>query len=313
MSVFERKLYDFCVIDFETANAAMSSACSIGITMVSDLEIKNTYYSLIKPPFNSYNAENIAIHGITENDTLNSKTFDLIWEEISDYITNSMYIVSHNKSFDMSVLIESCNYYDIKVPLFNTFDSMYYYRSYPSKLSLSERCRELNIELEHHNALSDSIGAARIVIEETKKARMTSILDYIKEYNIKIDPIELGTYTKKFVSKRKHNRFKISEVNAIAPSYIDVQHPFRDKNIVFTGNFYLEKQELALLARKYGAIIKSTINKNTHILVEGEQEDRYKDENGLVSKQRDALKLINEGYEIQLMNEKEFMELINLK
>lgn len=40
---------DFAAIDFETANQQRTSVCSVGIVIVRDGEIADSYYSLIKP------------------------------------------------------------------------------------------------------------------------------------------------------------------------------------------------------------------------------------------------------------------------
>ena len=40
---------DFAAIDFETANQQRTSVCAVGIVIVRDGEIADSYYSLIKP------------------------------------------------------------------------------------------------------------------------------------------------------------------------------------------------------------------------------------------------------------------------
>lgn len=40
---------DFAAIDFETANQQRTSVCSVGIVIVMDGEIADSYYSLINP------------------------------------------------------------------------------------------------------------------------------------------------------------------------------------------------------------------------------------------------------------------------
>ena len=46
---------DFAAIDFETANNERSSVCSVGIVIVRNGEIVDTFYSLIQPEPNYYN------------------------------------------------------------------------------------------------------------------------------------------------------------------------------------------------------------------------------------------------------------------
>lgn len=40
---------DFAAINFETANQQRTSVCSVGIVIVRDGEIADSYYNLIKP------------------------------------------------------------------------------------------------------------------------------------------------------------------------------------------------------------------------------------------------------------------------
>ena len=42
-------LRDFIAIDFETANQQPSSVCSVGVVMVRDVQVVNSFYSLIQP------------------------------------------------------------------------------------------------------------------------------------------------------------------------------------------------------------------------------------------------------------------------
>lgn len=46
---------DFAAIDFETANNERSSVCSVGIVIVRNGEIVDSFYSLIQPEPNYYN------------------------------------------------------------------------------------------------------------------------------------------------------------------------------------------------------------------------------------------------------------------
>ena len=53
---------DFAAIDFETANNERTSVCSVGVVIVRDGEIVDSFYSLIQPEPNYYNyGNNIAV------------------------------------------------------------------------------------------------------------------------------------------------------------------------------------------------------------------------------------------------------------
>ena len=57
-------LHDFAAIDFEAANAELTSACSIGLVIVRNDEIVDRFYSLIKPVPNKYDFYTTKVHGI---------------------------------------------------------------------------------------------------------------------------------------------------------------------------------------------------------------------------------------------------------
>ena len=60
-------LRDFIAIDFETANQQPSSVCSVGVVMVRDGQIVDSFYSLIQPDPNYYNYWCQRVHGLRAN------------------------------------------------------------------------------------------------------------------------------------------------------------------------------------------------------------------------------------------------------
>ena len=57
---------DFIAIDFETANQQPSSVCSVGVVMVRDGQIVDSFYSLIHPEPNYYNYLCQRDHGLSQ-------------------------------------------------------------------------------------------------------------------------------------------------------------------------------------------------------------------------------------------------------
>lgn len=72
---------DFAAIDFETANSERSSVCSVGIVIVRNGEIVDSYYFLIKPEPEYYFYWNTQVHGLTMEDTMNARVFPEVWAE----------------------------------------------------------------------------------------------------------------------------------------------------------------------------------------------------------------------------------------
>ena len=100
-------MLDFVALDFETANKFKNSACSLAVITVKDGQITKKAYSLIKPPFMSFDDECIEIHGIQPKDVLHEKTFDQLWNAIYENHLKGNIMVAHNAKFDMSFLRET--------------------------------------------------------------------------------------------------------------------------------------------------------------------------------------------------------------
>ena len=52
----------FAAIDFETANQYRTSVCSVGVVVVRDREIADTFYSLIRPEPEYYSYWKTQVH-----------------------------------------------------------------------------------------------------------------------------------------------------------------------------------------------------------------------------------------------------------
>ena len=65
---------DFAALDFETANGERTSVCSVGVVVVRDGQVADTFYSLIQPEPNYYNYWCQRVHGLSRDDTHSSPT-----------------------------------------------------------------------------------------------------------------------------------------------------------------------------------------------------------------------------------------------
>ena len=111
----EYHLHDFAAIDFEGANAELTSACSIGVVVVKDDLIAERFYSLIKPVPNRYDFWTTKVHGITYKDTNHAELFPAVWAKISDHV-KGLPMVAHGISFDQRVLKALHELYHIRYP-----------------------------------------------------------------------------------------------------------------------------------------------------------------------------------------------------
>jgi len=161
---------DFVAIDFETATGQRDSACSVGIVSFKDGEIIEEFHALIQPPYNEYFWRNTEIHGITAHDTRDIGSFDHIYPEIYKRLKGKT-IVAHNESFDRSVLKQSMKLYGIEAPdlkLHKKWECTL--KTYKAKgfkpANLAACCSVMEIELQHHEALSDARACGNLFLRK---------------------------------------------------------------------------------------------------------------------------------------------------
>jgi len=154
----------FLAIDFETADTLPDSACSVGLVRVENGLIVQEMMKLIRPP-----REKIMftyIHGLRWEHLCDSPSFGEIWPEVAPLFQGVNYLVAHNASFDRRVLAACCTTHGIEVPALSFKCTVQIARKtfgiYPTKLS--DVCRTLKIDLNHHEALSDARACAQIMI-----------------------------------------------------------------------------------------------------------------------------------------------------
>lgn len=167
-SAADGKMDRFTAIDFETANYEKTSACQLGLVVVEKGIIVKEYSTFIKPVPNYFIEQFIMIHGITGATVRGAPAFDVVWNEIGALILDSPFIAAHNAPFDMGVLKACLNHYHIDCVLPAPFCTCRAARKrlpFLPNHRLSTVCRHLDIPLNHHEALSDAVGAAKIVLK----------------------------------------------------------------------------------------------------------------------------------------------------
>ena len=161
-------MLDFAAIDFETANNEQSSVCSVGVVIVRNGEIVDSYYSLIQPEPNYYNYWCQQVHGLSYKDTDCAPIFPDVWAEIETLI-EGLPLVAHNKRFDESCLKAVFRCYQMDYPdyeFYCTYAASQ--KAFPNLANhqlqtVAEACG-YNLE-NHHHALADAEACAWIARE----------------------------------------------------------------------------------------------------------------------------------------------------
>lgn len=156
---------DFLALDFETANDQPISACELGIAVVRNYKVVESHSWLIRPPKMEFAAFNTRLHGISEEDVKEERTFRELWAELKEFFDGEL-LVAHNAAFDMQVLRSLLLYYRIQFkPMPFTCSiklSKKVWKNELERYGLSTMTKFFGIELDHHRAESDAIACAQI-------------------------------------------------------------------------------------------------------------------------------------------------------
>lgn len=308
---------DFIAVDFETATSDLSSACSIGIAAVSKGKIVDKYHALIQPPGNQYDDRNIAVHGITPEDTKKAPSASSVLPALIPYIASGAPIIAHNAHFDMSVLARSKG--SLTIPDFEYIDTMDMARPFVSGgISLPQCAKYFGISTgHHHNALDDAVTCANVAVACINAAGAKDLSEFIQMFpaahsrafhNLK--PAEtFGSH-----SHTSSARIKVPNHRDIVPcpGEKDPNHPLFGKKIVFTGIMDLDRGTAMQMAADLGAVLRNNISGKTDYLVVGRQDMALVGSDGMSNKEEQAYELNNTGKaKIKIIDEKEFVSLCN--
>lgn len=175
-------------IDFETANSHPLSACQVGMIVFRDGEVVYEFESLISPPkrHNTFNYYNTKIHNIHAEDVVGSMNWFEMYPNFKEYFDNAVF-VAHNAAFDMRVLKALNEFYGLSMP-----DTDYYCtvelsrRIYPylPNHKLNTVSSYLEIELNHHDAMSDAFACALIVFRSLQMIESDDVLELFEKTNM---------------------------------------------------------------------------------------------------------------------------------
>ena len=278
---------NFVAIDFETATQKERFPCQIGITVVRNCVIDESFSRLIQPYNNEYSKACIMVHHITPQHTINEPLFPEVWKDIKQYFEGE-FLVAHNASFDIDVLCKALDFYDIERPeilgyactcdIFN-------------KEPLNVLCKKYGITLNHHEAKSDSEACAMLYLCHVNNVPQQHIIEEPKQTTLFNDsffqdhtPLK-GDLLKKDLSNANPN------------------NPFYDRKVVITGTFNQERKELGTILKRMGADNDTAISKKTNFVLIGKDAGS--------SKLQKLEKLLHDGWCIKRLYQEDIDKILN--
>ena len=302
--------YSYVALDVETANSFRGSICSIGLVKFQNGKVVDSFYSLINPE-EDFDYRNINIHGITQKDILNSPIFPEIRQRIIDFIGTNI-VVSHFAQFDIGALKDAYLKYNLD------FDDVKFVCSYRlAKLALpglinyklKTLTKELNIKLEHHNALSDAKASGLILGYLLSTNSYSDIDEFLYNYHYNKTGLH-GQYGFNRQLKGDYKSNLIYQPTEAGKALMNPEHYFYGLYFCFTGKLErMTRKEANTIVALTGGIPEQSVTKNTNILVVGEQDWRVVGESGLSSKMKKAQSLLENGQNIEIMTEDDFIKM----
>lgn len=276
----------FTAIDVETATTDRM-ICQIGIVNVVNGQIKDKIVKLVQPPGNQYDSYTMSKHRITPDMTAQSPTFDVVWKNIRKYLLNTT-VVAHNKSFDEDAIRRNLMQYHIEEKNLREFCCTYKIFG----LNLEKLCQAFDMDCtNHHDALFDAECCAQFYLNYLNgiNPQNAYTIDH-EDNNItpKTHNAQFSIFNQEFALDHKQLRGDILKKDL---SGANPDNPFYNRAIVITGLFTQERSDFAKTLKSMGADINTTITKNTHFVLIGNEPGPKKIEK--------LDKLIHDGYNIR--------------
>ena len=288
----------FCVVDLETTGFSprYDDIIEISILKIEDNAIINTFSSLI---YCKYIPENITqLTGITQEMVETAPRIEDILPKVIKFIGDSV-IVGHNVSFDINFLYDSM------------FEHLGY--SFSNDFVCTKRIfNRLHPELPHHR-LCDMSDFYKVINKNAHRAIEDCYATFECLKKMKEEAIQsFGSATvppssfKCSVHKSSFTRFTISNCDKDNPD-----NPLVDKHCVFTGTLSkMSRNEAHQLVEALGGIFDESVTQKTNYLILGDYEYNKSIKDGKSNKHKKADKLLSDGYDIMIITESVFFDLI---
>lgn len=281
---------DFVAIDFETANAKLSSICQIGISVFRDGVVADSFESLVDPE-DYFAGINVSIHGIDSEMVRGAPTFSQLYPKIVEKLSKNI-VVSHT-AFDRTAMRQSVARYQMTPPDCRWLDTAKIVRRVwadcaRSGYGLASICSRLDIKFAHHNALEDARASGMVLLSAMAVSGMT-LADCLVRADQPLSA-DLGGRIAR-------------DGNPDGPLYGEV--------IVFTGALSMVRQQAADMAAAAGCTVDPGVTKHTTLLVVGDQDvAQLSPGHSKSNKHLKTEALIAKGQMIRILQESDFLQLV---
>lgn len=288
---------NYTVIDIETTglDTEYDEIIEIGALRVRNNEIVDKFNVLIKPKYeiDDYISE---LTGITNEMLKNAPSIDDIMSEFLDFIGNDI-LVGHNVNFDINFL------YDNSINILNKAICNDY-------IDIMRIARSLLKELKHHRLL-DLVNYYKIEVQGIHRALLDCNLTKQLLDKLQINIVEKFESIENYIKNYKNRiNFKASDVKTENTQF-DTENPFYNKVCVFTGTLEkMVRKDAMQIVVDLGGLCSDNVNKDTNYLILGNNDYCSLIKDGKSNKQKKAESLKLKNYDIEIISENTFYDMI---
>ena len=300
----------FVAIDVETANANRGSICAIGAALVRDGAVVSTSSWLTRPPegLDEFNGFNISLHGINPLMVADQPSFPERLEELAAF-SDGLPLVAHNAAFDLGALRDACSATGLDWPTARYACSLVMARRALKLISyrLPFVAAECGVELsDHHEAGSDALTCARIVIELARRERSSSLTELCSSLRVLTGNVDAAAWRG---CRGAPPVFGDSRPPAAAPD-ADSDHPLYGQIVVFTGALGIRRKDAWDAVAACGSVVETNVTKRTTMLVIGDGFTGNDPAEFWTGKAEKAVKLRLKGHKVEILTEQDLLELL---
>ena len=282
---------DFVALDFETANADLSSICQVGMAVFRNGELADSFSSLIDPD-DYFDPINVSIHGINEASVKGAPSFSSLYPEICSRAEGAV-VVCHSL-FDRAALHRATERHRLDRFDCDWLDTMRVVRrTWPqyarSGYGLANVSRDFGINFTHHDASEDARATGLILVRAIRETGM-----------------DLNSWLLRALQPLT------PQSNGRIERDGDPDGVMAGEIAVFTGALSMPRREAADLAARAGITVDGGVTKATTLLIVGDQDvTRLAEGQTKSSKHIKAEGLITKGQSIRILRETDFLRLVS--
>lgn len=304
-------VFNFALIRIECCNQYKDTPCRVALVGVKNSEIVEQKEFFIDPMDAEFD---FMTSGTTLEDLRGKGSFAEQFPALLDFIKQYPVLVSTADGYDADVLFNAISlhkvecgslpYMTAKNVLRRAYDSYSYQFDY--------LCDEMGVSVEGVNPMDFAIAWCQLLIKACTDKEYADLLMFAEENRIVVGSISSQGYDRCHI--KRIYKPKKKEVTEYDSAGFDETHPFFDRNVVFTGKLtYFLREDAEYYVERIGGHCSSGLTKATSYLVVGVQSPSQVGPDGLSGKQKKAIKYREEGMEIELLNETDFIDIMGLQ